>query len=73
MKPLRAGRQSFSISYGGWITSVLIDDRAGNDIKQTELLSSVNIGFMFRYSTTQWFNSFTDVYFSIYIICRYIN
>ena len=43
MKPLRAGLQPFSISYGGWITSVLIDDRAGNDTSQTEILSSVTI------------------------------
>ncbi|MBN2038521.1 MAG: alginate export family protein [Spirochaetes bacterium] len=43
MKPLRAGLRPFSISYGGWITSVLIDDRSGNDQAQAEIMSSVNI------------------------------
>lgn len=64
MKILRAARKPFSISYGGWITPVVIDSR-----DMTTLTSSVTIMKLWLKSTL-WSNSFLyirgkDVFFRV--------
>jgi len=64
MKMLRAIREPLSISYGGWITPVIIDERSG-----TALTSSVTISKLWIKSTL-WRNSYVyirgkDVFFYV--------
>jgi hypothetical protein len=42
MKPLIAKSEPFTISYGGWFTTAVIDDRSGNSGSSTEIMSSVS-------------------------------
>ncbi|MFH0975303.1 MAG: alginate export family protein [Spirochaetota bacterium] len=57
MKPLIATPEPFTISYGGWLTTAIIDSRSGTTSSTSEIMSSVTLARVWL-KTTLPYNSY---------------